>query len=155
MQRGPCERQIYTPIPRLPEVFRVTLLPEVGYIIPQSTMLLIWLITYAAPRIEKANFSPDFYVFEVKESISDIFTELPCLRDLENLGQLPVLLPIVALIADTVALVACISAISSFFMFSRSRNPFLAVSQSCHVRVTSKIQVNYRFRRCLWVLMIE
>ena len=31
--------------PRLPEVFRVTLLPEVGYIIPQSTMLLIWLIT--------------------------------------------------------------------------------------------------------------
>ena len=31
--------------PRLPEVFRITLLPEVGYIIPQSKMLLIWLIT--------------------------------------------------------------------------------------------------------------
>ena len=30
------------------------------------------------------------YVFEVKESISDIPTELPCSGDLENLGQLPV-----------------------------------------------------------------
>ena len=30
------------------------------------------------------------YVFEVKESISDIFTELPCPGDLENPGQLPV-----------------------------------------------------------------
>ena len=30
------------------------------------------------------------YVFEVKESISDIPTELPCSGELENLGQLPV-----------------------------------------------------------------
>ena len=30
------------------------------------------------------------YVFEVKESIFDIPTELPCLGDLKNLGQLPV-----------------------------------------------------------------
>ena len=30
------------------------------------------------------------YVFEVKESISDIPTELPCSGDLENPGQLPV-----------------------------------------------------------------
>ena len=30
------------------------------------------------------------YVFEVKESIPDIPAELPCLGDLENLGQLPV-----------------------------------------------------------------
>ena len=30
------------------------------------------------------------YVFEVKESISDIPTELPCLGDFENPGQLPV-----------------------------------------------------------------
>ena len=37
--------------PRLPEVFRVTLLPEVGYIIPQSH-----LANYAAPRIEKLTF---------------------------------------------------------------------------------------------------
>ena len=75
--------------PRLPEVFRVTLLPEVGYIIPQSH-----LANYAAPIIEKANFPLVLYVFEVKESSSDIFTELPCLRDLEILGQLPVQLPI-------------------------------------------------------------
>ena len=30
------------------------------------------------------------YGFEVKESIADIPTELPCLGDLENPGQLPV-----------------------------------------------------------------
>ena len=75
--------------PRLPEVFRVTLLPEVGYNTPQSH-----LANYAAPRIEKANFLLVLYVFEVKKSIYDIFTELPCLRDLEILGQLPVQLPI-------------------------------------------------------------
>ena len=135
--------------PRLPEVFRVTLIPEVGYIIPQSNF-----VNYVAPRIEKANFPLVLYVFEVKESISDIFTELSCSRDLDILGQLPVLLPIFALIADTVALVAFISAISTFFMFSRSRNPFLAVSRSYHVWVTSKIQVNFRFYRSSRVLMI-
>ena len=32
----------------------------------------------------------DIYVFEVKESIVDISTELPCLDDLKNPGQLPV-----------------------------------------------------------------
>ena len=32
----------------------------------------------------------EIYVFEVKESISDIPTELPCSGDLENPGQLPV-----------------------------------------------------------------
>ena len=31
------------------------------------------------------------HVFEVKESIFHRFTELPCLSDLENPGQLPVL----------------------------------------------------------------
>ena len=135
--------------PRLPEVFRVTLIPEVGYIIPQSNF-----VNYAAPRIEKANFPPVLYVFEVKESIYDIFTDLSCLRDLDILGQLPVLLPIFALIADTVTLVAFIFAISTFFMFSRSRNPFLAVSRSYHVWVTSKIQVNFRFYMSSRVLMI-
>ena len=104
--------------------------------------------------MENANFPPVLYVFEVKESISNIFTELSCLRDLEILGQLPVLLLLFALIADTVALVAFISAISTLFMFSRSKNPFLAVSQSYHVRVTSKIQVNFRFYRSSRVLMI-
>ena len=33
---------------------------------------------------------PIIYIFESKESISDIPTELPCFGDLENLGQLPV-----------------------------------------------------------------
>ena len=38
------------------------------------------------------NFSNFFsiYVFEVKESIAGIPTELPCLGDLKNSGQLPV-----------------------------------------------------------------
>ena len=30
------------------------------------------------------------HVFKVEESIADISTELPCLRDLENPSQLPV-----------------------------------------------------------------
>ena len=30
------------------------------------------------------------YVLKVEESIADISTELPCLRDLENQSQLPV-----------------------------------------------------------------
>ena len=33
------------------------------------------------------------------------------------------------------------------FMFSRSRNPFPTFLLSCHVWVTSKIQVNFRFNR--------
>ena len=32
----------------------------------------------------------NIYVLEVKESIADIHTELPCPGDLENPGQLPV-----------------------------------------------------------------
>ena len=32
----------------------------------------------------------EIYFFEVKESIFDILTELPCLGDLENPGELPV-----------------------------------------------------------------
>ena len=32
----------------------------------------------------------DIYDFEVKKSIADIPTELPCLDDLENPGQLPI-----------------------------------------------------------------
>ena len=63
------------------------------------------MVNYIASRFDKTNFLPILYVIEVKESISDIFTELPCSHDLENLGQLPVLLPILALIANTVALV--------------------------------------------------
>ena len=44
--------------------------------------------------------------------------------------------------------------ISSVFMFSRSRNPLLTFLLSYHVRVTSKIQVNFRYRRYSKVLMI-
>ena len=40
------------------------------------------------------------------------------------------------------------------FMFSRVRNPFLTLLLSYHVWVTSKIQVNFRYRRYLKVLMI-
>ena len=40
-------------------------------------------------RINFWNFF-SIHVFEVKKSIVDIPTELPCLGDLENLGQLPV-----------------------------------------------------------------
>ena len=32
----------------------------------------------------------NIHVFEVRESIADISTELPCLGDLENPGRLPV-----------------------------------------------------------------
>ena len=30
------------------------------------------------------------HIFDIKESIANIFTELPCLGDLENPGRLPV-----------------------------------------------------------------
>ena len=40
------------------------------------------------------------------------------------------------------------------FMFLRVRNPFLTLLLSYHVWVTSKIQVNFRYRRYLKVLMI-
>ena len=42
----------------------------------------------------------------------------------------------------------------TIFMFSRVRNPFLTLLLSYHVSVTSKIQVNFRYRRYLKVLMI-
>ena len=90
------------------------------------------------------------YVFEVKESISRSFTKLLCSSDLENLGQLPVL----QILKRTDDWVLWIFEISSFPTFSRSRNPFLAVSQNYIVRVTSKIQVNFRFYRSSRVLMI-
>ena len=76
-------------------------------------MRLIWLITLH--RELKTNFSLVLRVFEVEESISDIFTELLCSRDLEHLSQLPVLPPIFALLADTVASVASI-----FLLFQHS-----------------------------------
>ena len=91
-----------------------------------------------------------FYVFEVEESIFGSFTKLPCLGDFENPGQLPVL----QVLEGTDDWVLWNFAISLFSTFLRSRNPFLAVSQSYHVWVTLKIQVNFRFYRCSRILMI-
>ena len=46
---------------------------------------------------------------------------------------------------------------NNFFIlnFSMSKNQFFAVFQSCHVRVTSKNQVNFRFRKYSRVLSIR
>jgi hypothetical protein len=102
------------------------------------------LVNYVTSSRDKTILSPVLYVFEVKESIFDIFTELTCLLDLENPGQLPVS----QVLEGTDDWVLWIFVISSFPTFSRSRNPFFAVSQSYHVRKTSKIEVNFRFHRC-------
>ena len=90
------------------------------------------------------------YVFEGEESIADIPIELPCFGDLENPGQLPVQ----EVLAGTDDCVSWIFEISSLFMFSRVRNPFPIFLLSYHASVTSKIQVNFRYRRYLQVLMI-
>ena len=63
------------------------------------------------------------------------FTKLPCLGNFENPGQLPVL----QVLEGTDDWVLWIFVILSFPTFSRSRNPFFAVSQSYHVCVNSKI----------------
>ena len=73
--------------------------------------------------------------FEVKESIAEIPTELPCSSDLENLDQLPVQ----EVLKCTDYYVLWIFTISSVFMFSRSRNPLVKFLLRYHVRVTSKI----------------
>ena len=90
------------------------------------------------------------YVFEGEESISDIPTDLPCLGDLENPDQLPVQ----EVLEGTDDCVLRIFEISSLFMFSRVRNPFLIFLLTYHVWVTSKIQVNFRYRRYLKKLLI-
>ena len=64
-----------------------------------------------------------FYNFEVKESIFHSFTELACLDDFENPGQLPVL----QVLEGTDDWVLWIFVISSLPTFSRSRNPFFIV----------------------------
>ena len=70
--------------------------------------------------------------------------------DLENPGQLPVQ----EVFEGTDDCVLYIFEISSLFMFSRSGNSFRIFLLSYHVRVTSKISVNFRYRRYLKVLMI-
>ena len=86
------------------------------------------------------------HVFEVRESIADISTELLCLSYLENLGQLPVQ----GYLRDTDNFIWWIFTISSLFMFSRSRNPLLTFLLSYDVWVISIIQVNFRFERYWW-----
>ena len=83
------------------------------------------------------------YVFDVNESVFRSFTRPLISGNLENEGQLPVLQEL----EGTDCWVLWIFVISLFPAFSRSRNLFLVVSQSYHVQVTSKIQVNVRFRR--------
>ena len=90
-------------------------------------------------------------IFEIKESIAYIPTELPCSGDLENLGQLPVQEGLEC----NDDFVSWIFTISSVFMFSRSRNTLVTFLMSYHVRVTSKIQVNFRFNRYWWFCLIR
>ena len=75
---------------------------------------------------------------------------LPYLGDFENPG----LLPVQGVLEGTDDCIWWIFEISSVFMFSRSRHPFLIFLLSYHVRVTSKIQVNFRYRRYSNVLII-
>ena len=65
------------------------------------------------------------YVFKVEESIADISTEVPCLRDLENPSQLPVREVLMILSYEL-----WIFEILTLFMFSRSGNPLLIFLQS-------------------------
>ena len=90
------------------------------------------------------------YVSDVKESVYRCFTRPLFSVDLENPGQLPVLQEL----EGTDGWVLWIFVISSFPTFSKSMNLFLVVSQSYQNRVTSKIQVNFRFRRYSRVLSI-
>ena len=75
------------------------------------------------------------YVFEVMKSISAVFSKLLHLNDLENSGQLPVS----EVLEDTDDWVLRFFVISPFLTFLGSRNSFLDVSRSYHVRVTPKI----------------
>ena len=115
------------------------------------------------------------YVF-VSESICYIPTKLPCLSDLENSGQLLVQevlmilsytflkffqylcfrsqLPVQEALEGTDDCILWIFKISLVFIFSKSRNQFLIVFLSYRVRVISKIQVNFRYKRYTKVLMI-
>ena len=88
------------------------------------------------------------YDFDVRESVYRSFTLPLYSDDFEIPGQLPVLQEL----EGTDGWVLWIFVISSLSMFSRSRNLFLVVSQSNHVQVTARIQVNFRFRRYSRVL---
>ena len=90
------------------------------------------------------------YIFDVDESVFLSFTQLFFSCNLENLGRLPVLQEL----EGTDDWILRILVIFSFPTFARSRNLFLAVSQSYLFWVISKIQVNFRFREYSRVLSI-
>ena len=90
------------------------------------------------------------YYFDVKESVYRSFTSPLFSDDLEIPGQLPVLQEL----EGTDDWVLWIFVISLLRTFSMPRNLFLVISQSYHVQVTSKIQVNFRIRRHSRVLSI-
>ena len=81
-----------------------------------------------------------------------MFTELPCSGDLGKSRSTPGPTSDSCVNRGYLCLVACISAISSCFMFSRSRNLLFTVSPSYRIRVTFKIRVNFRFCRYSMVL---
>ena len=71
------------------------------------------------------------YIFDVNESIISRFTKLPCSGDFENPRQLPVS----HALEGTDDWILWIFVISSLPTFSRSRNPFFAVSRNYQFRV--------------------
>ena len=91
------------------------------------------------------------HVFEGGKSIFDIPPELPCFGDFENPGQLPVQ----EVLEGTDDCVLWIFEISSLFMFSRLGNPFLILLLSYYVRISPKIQVNFRYRRYWWFCLMN
>ena len=103
-------------------------------------------------RLSHMDFSNFFipYIFDVKESVYRSITRPLFSGDLEIPGQLPVLQEL----EGTDSWVLWIFVISLFPTFTMSRNLILVVSQSYHVQVTSKIQVNFWFRRYSRVLSI-
>ena len=80
------------------------------------------------------------YVFKVEKSISGISTELPCLRDLENRSQLPVREVLMILSYEFLKF----SHYSCFL--GQGIIADISTELHCYVCVTSKIQVDFRFK---------
>ena len=80
------------------------------------------------------------YVSEVKKSIANIPTELPCSGDFENLGQLPVQEVLMILSYEFLKFL-------QYLCFrGQIKNPLLAFLLSYPVWVILEIQVNFRYR---------
>ena len=101
------------------------------------------IATFSSLTQKRQPICSTFYIFEVKGTIADINTELPCLGYLQNTGQLPVQ----GWLKGTDDCILWIFTNSSLFMFSRSKNPLLTFLLSYHVSVTSKTRVIFRFER--------